>query len=178
MNRASGTYDETKMAWVNAQWMKRLSVSELAERALPFVQAQHPAAVMDDRFLGLTALLQPRAADLVAFAEAAAFVYVTPTEYDEKACSKWMKAGSRAPFVDLLDAFEGLSTFDVVHIEQAFEAVIARHEIGMGKLAQPVRIALTGTAMSPSIYETVELVGQAEVVARMQAALHLLPDPA
>jgi glutamyl-tRNA synthetase len=178
VNRASGTYDETKMAWVNAQWMKRLSVSELAERALPFVQAQHPAAVMDDRFLGLTALLQPRAADLVAFAEAAAFVYVTPTEYDEKACSKWMKAGSRAPFVDLLDAFEGLSTFDVVHIEQAFEAVIARHEIGMGKLAQPVRIALTGTAMSPSIYETVELVGQAAVVARMQAALHLLPDPA
>ena len=178
VNRASGTYDETKMAWVNAQWMKRLSVSELAERALPFVQAQHPAAVMDDRFLALTALLQPRAADLVAFAEAAAFVYVTPTAYDEKACSKWMKAGSRAPFVDLLDAFEGLSTFDVVHIEQAFEAVIARHEIGMGKLAQPVRIALTGTAMSPSIYETVELVGQAEVVARMQAALHLLPDPA
>ena len=178
VNRASGTYDETKMAWVNAQWMKRLSVSELAERALPFVQAQHPAAVIDDRFLGLTALLQPRAVGLVGFAEAAAFVYVTPTEYDEKACSKWMKAGSRAPFVDLLDAFEGLSTFDVVHIEQAFEAVIARHEIGMGKLAQPVRIALTGTAMSPSIYETVELVGQAEVVARMQAALHLLPDPA
>ena len=178
VNRASGTYDETKMAWVNAQWMKRLSVEALAERALPFVQARYPEAQMNETFFGLTALLQPRATDLVAFAEAAAFVYVTPTEYDEKACKKWMKAGARAAYIDLLQAFEGLSTFDAMHIEQAFDAVIARHELGMGKLAQPVRIALTGTAMSPSIHETVALVGQSQVVARMQAALHLLPEPA
>jgi glutamyl-tRNA synthetase len=59
-------------------------------------------------------------------------------------------------------------------IEAAFQAVLARHNLGLGKLAQPVRVALTGGTVSPGIYEVAEVIGQARVVARLDAALPLV----
>ncbi|MFT6628945.1 MAG: glutamyl-tRNA synthetase, partial [Flavobacteriales bacterium] len=176
VNRSPGTYDEQKMAWVNSQWMKKLSVQELAQRALPFVNAAGIDASLDDKFLGLTTLVQPRADDLVAFTSEVRFAYEAPTEYAEKAVKKWMKAGNHQPYLTLMKALEDAPNFEPSDIDAAFTMTMEAHEVGMGKIAQPVRVALTGTAVSPSIHETVSLVGRDECLRRMQAAVHLFPD--
>lgn len=177
VNKAPGTYDEQKMAWVNLQWMKLLSVETLEERVLPLLATRGITPERDDRFRELVTLLQPRANDLLQLADEAVFPYRAPTEYAPKAVKKWMKAGSRAAYIDLMGRLAALESFDRATIEQTFADICEAHELKMGKIAQPVRVAMTGTSVSPSMFESVEAVGQAEIVDRMKAALHLFPEP-
>jgi glutamyl-tRNA synthetase len=77
---------------------------------------------------------------------------------------------------DLTDELSRVGTWDIAAIEAAFEAVRARHEgLALGKLAQPVRVAVTGSAASPGIFETLALLGRERSVARLTRALAELP---
>ncbi len=160
VNAGSGRYDEEKMSWVNTQWMQRLDAADIATRLVPFLAAIDIDAGVDDRLTLLVSELQPRAKDLVDMADKARFAYQKPSDYDAKAVKKWMKFGARAAYLDLIDALEALDSFTTETIETAMEAVLARHELKMGKLAQPVRVALTGTSVSPGIFQSLAVVGR------------------
>ena len=177
VNKSSGNFDIAKMTWVNVQWMKRLPAPTIAERLLPFLAKVGVETQVDDRLILLVENLVERNATLVDMAAAARFAYVAPTEYQAKAVKKWIKANSKPAFASLIDAIEALEVYNTETIEAAFTKVIADHEIKMGKVAQPVRIALTGTSMSPGIYETIAVVEQADAVARMRRTLELFPEP-
>ena len=64
-----------------------------------------------------------------------------------------------------------LTTFDEKAIEQVFVQLMETFQIKLGKIAQPVRVALTGTSVSPGIFEIITVLGQARVVARLEKAL-------
>jgi len=171
VNRGSGRYDEDKMSWVNTQWMKRLSTQTLAERTLPFLKARGVETEVDAKFLMLVEALRERSLNLVQLADGALFAWQAPASYAEAAVKKWMSASSKAGFEQLIAALESLSSFEPADIEAAVKGVLESSGLGLGKLAQPVRIALTGDAVSPPIYETIAVVGQAETLRRMRAAL-------
>ncbi len=61
-------------------------------------------------------------------------------------------------------------------LEPAFQLVLEEHDLKMGKLAQPVRVALTGGTASPGIYEVMELLGQENTCTRLAKAVALIPD--
>lgn len=178
VNRSNSSYDEQKFAWVLQQWMKKLTPAELAERAVPYLAERDIEVEVDDRFVALIASLQERSRDMNELADGAVFAYRAPTEYDEKAKKKWMKAGAKPAFEALIAGLEGLTELTSGAIEALFDDVMAAHEVKMGKVAQPIRVALTGTSVSPPIFETLIAVGRDEAVARMKAALDLFPDPA
>ena len=171
VNRGSGRYDEDKMSWVNTQWMKRLSTQTLAERTLPFLKARGVETEVDAKFLMLVEALRERSLNLVQLADGALFAWQAPAAYAEAAVKKWMSAASKPGFEQLIAALESLSGFEPADIEAAVKGVLESSGLGLGKLAQPVRIALTGDAVSPPIYETIAVVGQAETLRRMRAAL-------
>ena len=171
VNRGSGRYDEDKMSWVNTQWMKRLSTQTLAERTLPFLKARGVETEVDAKFLMLVEALRERSLNLVQLADGALFAWQAPAAYAEAAVKKWMPAASKAGFEQLIAALEALSSFEPADIEASVKSVLESSGLGLGKLAQPVRIALTGDAVSPPIYETIAVVGQAETLRRMRAAL-------
>jgi glutamyl-tRNA synthetase len=177
VNRSSSTYDTEKFTWVNSTWIKRLDPADLAERLLPHLARKGIDTTRDDSLVALVAALQPRSDTLDSMADQARFAFVAPTEYAPKAVKKWMKAAAKAAYADLIETLEGLADFAPTTIEAAFEQVLERHELKMGKLAQPVRVAITGSAVSPPIDVTLAAVGQAEAVTRLRAAQHLLPDP-
>ena len=171
VNRGSGRYDEDKMSWVNTQWMKRLSTETLAERTLPFLRARGVETEVDAKLLLLVEALRERSLNLVQLADGALFAWQAPTTYAEAAVKKWMPAASKPGFEQLIAALEALTSFTPAEIEAAVKQVLESSGLGLGKLAQPVRIALTGDAVSPPIYETIAVVGQAETLRRMRAAL-------
>lgn len=171
VNRGSGRYDEDKMSWVNTQWMKRLSTQTLAERTLPFLKARGVETEVDAKVLMLVEALRERSLNLVQLADGALFAWQAPSAYAEAAVKKWMPASSKGGFEQLIAALEALTSFEPADIEAAVKGVLESSGLGLGKLAQPVRIALTGDAVSPPIYETIAVVGQAETLRRMRAAL-------
>lgn len=173
VNKASGKFDEDKFIWVNQQWMKRLPAETLAERVLPYLAERGVETTADAKLVRLAAALQERSHDLIQMADGALFAYRAPETFDEKAVAKFMKADALPAFDTLLAALGGLSDFEPASIEQAFNGVVEATGLGMGKIAQPVRIALTGSSVSPPIFDTIAAVGRDEALRRLNHARSL-----
>ena len=75
----------------------------------------------------------------------------------------------------MIPALEALDDWSEASLEPAFEATcVALDGLKLGKLAQPVRVSVTGTGASPGIYETLEVVGQARTIARLRAGVDVI----
>ena len=97
-------------------------------------------------------------------------------EHPPDAVRKHWKAAVLPAVKELADELARAATWDVAAIEAVFETVRARHEgLALGKLAQPVRIAVTGSSASPGIFETLALLGRERTLRRLARALAELP---
>ena len=104
-------------------------------------------------------------------AESARFYYVDTVEYQEKAARKNLKAAALRPMELLLQKLDQLAVFDQKGLEEIFLAVMETTGLKLGKIAQPVRVALTGTTVSPGIFEIIAVLGKDKVVNRLRQAV-------
>ena len=119
------------------------------------------------------ATLHERAKTLVELVDFASFYLKDDIEIDAKASAKFLKPEIAEPLRALaaeLDAVAG--EFTEESVQSVFESVLARFNLKLGQLAQPVRVALTGGTVSPGIYEVIAVLGKRRTVDRMNAALH------
>ena len=122
--------------------------------------------------------LRDRVQTLKDMAERAA-VWFRPLEhYDEAAVAKHLKAAAEAPLAEARERFARLEAWTADSVGAALHETAEALGIGMGKVAQPLRVAITGTQVSPDISHTVYLAGQGEAVKRIDAALAKLPPGA
>lgn len=178
VHRASAQADPAKLLWLNQHWIKTLPREELLRRLTPFLERALGAPAPADPGLPiLVDLLRERSRTLADMAEQARFLWVEPVEYDEKAAAKHLRAPAQPLLADLHKSLAQLGDWDEESLSHAFEQVRARAGgIGMGKLAQPVRVAVTGSAASPGIFETLAALGRERSLGRIQAALDRLRD--
>src|SRR5699024_10583681 len=120
--------------------------------------------------------LRPRANTLVDMAELARFAYEAPREYNDNAVKKWLKAESKPAIEALIEALNALSAWEVDAVSETVAHIVKSHELKFMKVGQPIRVALAGDTQSPSIGETLWIVGQQESVARLRKALPLFAD--
>ena len=130
----------------------------------------------DDRFLEFVS----RRFDLIAanstleeMAENALFYFANDISYEEKAAKKFLKPAVLEALGLLIDQFEILDDFSEENLESAFKAVINQTGLKLGKIAQPVRVALTGKTASPGIFEVSAILGKDKVISRLQKAMCL-----
>jgi glutamyl-tRNA synthetase len=172
VGRKGAQADPAKLDWLNQHYLTHMPREELVAELLPFLEERvgHPAEATPE--LGaLVDLLRERSKTLVEMADRAAWLVGETPEMDEKAAGKHLTAAAAPLLRDLRAGLGALERWDVAALEPVFEAVRARHEVGMGKLAQPVRVAVTGSSASPGIYETLEVLGRERALARIDAAL-------
>ena len=104
-------------------------------------------------------------------AEQARFALVEHVEIDPDAANKHLRPAVLDGLEQLIAALAPLSAWNAASIEAAFEqACKAAGDLKLGKLAQPVRVAVTGTTASPGIYETLDVAGRERVLARLRHA--------
>ena len=108
---------------------------------------------------------------LKEMAQKAMCYYKDFDEYDPAAVKKWIKDGSVEILKDAYDTLKALDNWDAKLIDEALENLAKRREVGMGKVGQPLRVAITGTAMSPGIGDTMILAGKERVLARIERAI-------
>jgi glutamyl-tRNA synthetase len=99
------------------------------------------------------------------------FYFVDKIVYEEKGSKKFLKAGALEPMALLIEKLDALAEFTHEALEQAFLAVMEALELKLGKIAQPVRLALTGSTVSPGIFEIIEVLGKAKTLERLRAAV-------
>jgi glutamyl-tRNA synthetase len=119
--------------------------------------------------------LRDRVQTLKDMAERAAVWYRPLQEYDEAAVAKHLNAAAQAPLAEARTRLAALEAWTAEAVGAALHASAEALGIGMGKVAQPLRVAITGTQVSPDISHTVYLAGQAQALQRIDAALIKIP---
>ena len=115
--------------------------------------------------------LQERSATLLEMAEGAAFYFIDPVVYDEKGKKKFLIAEQRELFKTILEILCRCEVFDKVQLELSFAEIMAEAELKFGKVAQPLRVALTGGVPSPGIYEVLQVLGKERSLQRIEQAI-------
>jgi glutamyl-tRNA synthetase len=172
VNKSASRFDLEKLSWLNQQYLKSDDPLEIA----PHFEWQLRAAGIDPEQgpdpVDVIIALRDRAKTLKEMAEKARVWYTPLEHYDESAVAKHLKAPTARVALEAARAqFTGLDAWSVENVHAAIEAAAVSIGEGMGKVAQPLRVALTGTQVSPSIDHTVFLAGRDEALRRIDAAL-------
>jgi glutamyl-tRNA synthetase len=163
---------DDKLLWLNQHYLKSLPREVLLRHLQPFLdrEAGRPVAV-DASLARLLDLLRERSRTLEEMARLARFVLVPEIEIDAKAARQHLGAAALAPLTDLASELRALRSWDEDALRSAFERAIARHGLELGKLAQPVRVAVTGRSFSPGIFETLAVLGRDRTLSRLDSAI-------
>jgi glutamyl-tRNA synthetase len=172
VGRSGAQADLDKLDSLNQHYLKERSAKDLFAVASPFLDAVAGQPVSRDENLDrLLDMLRERSHQLVEMAEKARFALVDEIEIEAGPAKKHLRPVILEPFEALTRAFEALEAWTVKALEAAFEETCRAHgDLKLGKLAQPTRVAVTGTGASPGIYETLEVIGRERTLARMRAA--------
>jgi len=176
VNRSAAQADADKLLWLNQHYLKELPAPELAAKLAPFLSAEVGREVpVSDQLAELAELQRERGKTLAEMAQLSRWFAVEEVEFDPKAVAKHLKPEIAPALRALLEGFAKLESWSRDAIEAVFlEVLSAQGDLKMGKLAQPVRVAVTGGSVSPGIYETLEVLGQSRALARIERALDLI----
>jgi glutamyl-tRNA synthetase len=169
----AGVFNPEKMVWVNHQWMKRLPVEELARRALPYFQAAGLPAQDDAKLRHVAQVAQERAPTFGDMVRQFRYFYA-PVELDPKAKAKFLVDDARPILQELRDGIAAMEGLEAGALEGLFHRVAESRGLGLGKVAQPARVALTGGTASPGMYDVVQILGRDETLRRLDDAIRLI----
>ena len=173
VGKAGAVFDREKLLWVSHQWIQSAAPERLAAALVPFLaRVVGPSAAAADRarLATIAASLKERARTLVEMAEQAAFYFEPPATYDRQATSKFWGPEAPPRYNVLIKRIEAQEAFDPESLEGLYRGLAAEMGLKLVDLAQLTRIALTGKAASPPVFQVAALVGKADTVARLKAA--------
>ncbi len=178
VNKAASSFNDEKLLWLNQQYIKNGDPVHIAHHL-----SWHLGNLGIDPSTGPDIIkviphLQERAKTLVEMAQNCVYFYRNTVVYDEAAAAKHLTADVDGPLEDLRDSLAELNTWDKEAIHDAITGTAEAHELKLGKLAQPLRVALTGNTISPPIDATVYLMGQEVTLKRIDDALRYIEENA
>jgi glutamyl-tRNA synthetase len=178
VNKAPSTFDTDKLLWLNQHYLRHADPGRLARLLSPHLGrlGVDPAAGPD--LLELVQVQQARAKTLVELAEISLFAYKDFGTYDEQAAKKHLRPVAREPLERLRAGLEMLAfeDWEPETLERTVERVAAELGVTMGKVAQPLRVAIVGRAASPGIDLTLRLVGKEATLRRIDKALGFIAE--
>lgn len=171
IGRSPSRMDFAKLASVNAHYMKQCGDDRLLTSTLPFIEkalGARPDDVGLQRFKKGLHDLKERTHTLIELAEAGLFyVKKRPLHLDDKA-SQMMDEPTRTLLGDMRQALAHISDFKSEKIESALKTLSEQKNLKLGKVAMPLRAAITGTTNSPSIFHVAEILGKEETLERLK----------
>ncbi|MBP6216307.1 MAG: glutamate--tRNA ligase [Luteimonas sp.] len=175
VNAKASRLDSAKLGWLNQQYLKNDDPADVAKHL-----EWHLAKAGYDLDAGpaaadIVVALRDRVQTLGDMAERAAIWFGPIEHYDEAAVAKHLKPGTEAMLRDVRARLSAVPLWGVEGVSEALHASAEALGLGMGKVAQPLRVAITGTQVSPDISHTVYLAGREEALKRIDAAIALVP---
>jgi glutamyl-tRNA synthetase len=171
VNASASRFNPGKLSWLNQQYIQSADGASLA----PLLETQLKLRGLDPLSgppaKSVVAAYRERAETMEQMAESAWYLYRDFERPEEKAAKKHLRPVVKEPLADLRERFEALSDWQHEAIHAAISGAAELHELGFGKLGQPLRVALTGGSVSPPIDITTELVGRERSLVRLDIAL-------
>jgi glutamyl-tRNA synthetase len=174
IGHSAGVFDPDKLLALNAEHIKATAPENLVAPLAPFLYDCGIEFKEDDYICNVIETLAPRSKTLKEMAQAALFFYLDDIVYEEKAARKFLKAAALSPLKLLTEKLENLTTYNQENLENVFKDVMDQTGLKLGKIAQPVRVALTGKTASPGIFEIIAILGPERVIPRLEKAIRFI----
>lgn len=174
VNPSAATFNNEKLLWLNQHYIKTLPPQDIAPHFE--LQCQHLGldTVHGPKLTEVIDAQAERARNLREMAENSHYFFTEMVEHDEKALFKHLKPALIAPMTTLCEQLEHLEYWQTETIHSVIHSIADKFHLKLGKIAQPLRVAVTGNTVSPPIDTTVYLIGKARSIARIQVALSLV----
>jgi len=176
IGKSSGVFDKDKLLALNSEHIKQTSPSNMSRYLLPLLKEKGCAAEEGEFIEKVISTLNTRSKTIPEMAEGALFYYNETITYDEKAAKKNLKTSSIEALEILVKEIESLDPFNEQNLENAFKSVMEKSDLKFGKIAQPVRVALTGSSVSPGIFEIIDVLGKEKTITRINAAIKFIKE--
>jgi glutamyl-tRNA synthetase len=177
---SAAVFNPEKLLWVNSQHINNTSSEKLVDLVMPFLIKKgiiKEGQIPDKQWLSKAiATLKERSRTLVELANSLNYYIAEDVKIDPKVAAKFLNKESFIYLAELKDALESLESFTTSKIEKIFMDIIKRHNIKLSNLAQPTRVAITGTTVSPGIFEVLEIVGKEKTIRRLKKALEFIKE--
>lgn len=175
IGKSAGVFNPDKFLWLNSHYLKSRPLGQLAIEIIPFIEAKGYTVPKDMEWLEkMIATLKDRAKTLAELVEQAHYYLSDDISIDDKAAKKFLIPEVKEPLESLTQKLSQLADFSDSAVQQGFAEVLEQTGLSMGKLAQPVRVALTGSTVSPGIHEVIAVLGKERTLKRLNTAMQRL----
>lgn len=170
VNKTSAQFNTTKLDWMNGQYIKNIPAEELTPEVKKFLEKSDidMRGISLEWLTNLVKLYHERFKNFQDFLNQIRFFFVDAIEYDQVAVDKFLKKEGMADLLkEVYSAIVSVKDFDKQNLEDSLRALTAKIGTGFAKLAQPIRVAITGKSVSAGIFETMELLGKENTLKRL-----------
>lgn len=171
VNKAASTFNPEKLLWMNEHYIKTIPVEALAQRLLPYLQRLNIDSNSGPDLKETVEALRDRCKTLVEMAHSCRYFYQDFEQFDEKAAKKHLRPVVKQPLQHIRAKLAELPDWNTESIHRCVEQTATELGVGMGKVGQPLRVAVTGEGASPAIDITLRLVGRERTLRRIDHAL-------
>jgi len=171
VNKAASAFNPEKLLWLNQQHMMRAQPAEV----VPYLRAQLRRLGLDsddeELLAGVVRAQRERAKTLKEMAQNSRYFFTAEIEFDPKAARKHLTAAEAPALQEARKRLAGLHEWSAAALNDVLNTLAAELGVGLGKIAQPLRVAVTGSAVSPPIDATLALLRRERTLARLDAAI-------
>lgn len=171
VNRAASAFDLDKLKWLNQHYIKEADANRLGALLATGLEACDVEIASGPAPRSVADALRERAQTIDELVDKSLYFYSDFDEYDEGAAKKHLRPVAAGLMLDIRERFEVLSVWQAQTIHDALQACVEANDSKLGKIAQPLRVAVSGMAATPPIDITLELVGKERTLERIDVAI-------
>lgn len=171
VGKAAAAINPGKLDWLNAQYIKRMDPDALAKEVLPFLETRGYQGIDPVLLRKVVLSLRERVKTLVEMADLAAFYFQEEVVYEESALKKFLIPESLPIFKEALEEISKESQLEREVSHRLIQKISEKRQVPLVKIAQPLRLALTGRTASPPLDEVMEILDKEKVIRRIKRAI-------
>jgi len=171
LGKSAGVFNQEKLLDLNGWYMRQAPDNVLARELMPFLQKTGLNSLDENKVEHAVSTLKNRSKTLVDMAEGAGFYFQDKISFEKKSDDKFLNKDSLELLTRLDERMNEMTEFSHDHLEAVFVSFLEDEGIKLKKIAQPLRVALTGKTVSPGIFELMEVLGRAKVLERLGRAI-------
>ncbi|CAM3735780.1 Glutamate--tRNA ligase [Vibrio aerogenes CECT 7868] len=171
ISKSASAFNTDKLLWLNNQYIKNSDPEYVAKHLQWHLDQQGIHKENGPAITDVIQLVGERCNTLVELAQQSRYFYEDFDDFEPGAAKKHLRGVAKAPLSLALEKIKALTVWNTENLHQVIADVCEALEVGMGKVGMPLRVAVTGIGQSPSVDATMNLIGKARVVQRIEMAI-------
>ncbi len=176
INKAASSFNTEKLNWLNQHYLKEADLDRIIQLVTKRLTILEVTDVSQADMSAIVDLYRERSKTINELAESILYYFKDFDAYDAKAAKKVLRAVATEPLEAMLSCLQSLTEWTADNIQQCIDETVTSLDVNMGKVGQPLRVAVTGGSFSPAINQTLYNVGKNTTIKRIKRALNFIEE--